>query len=124
MNIGDKVKNLRDNRVGIVIRVFRSGSIAVLESVSPVVINTHDSENTLMIIEENSVPIYEERLILQEKVDRAIEKINLKIKQYEKRIKLREENPCYFDEEKSIKRFYERIEGLELAKKYLDEELR
>lgn len=67
--------------------------------------------------------VEKERLTVQEKVERAIEKINLKIKQYEKRIKLREEKPCYFDEEKDITRFYERIEGLELAKKYLEEEL-
>lgn len=75
--------------------------------------------------EQHGLHIVEkERLTLQEKVDRAIEKINLKIKQYEKRIKIREEKPCYFDEEKNITRFYERIEGLELAKKYLEEELR
>lgn len=61
MNIGDKVRNVRDGKVGIVIRVFRSGSIAVLERVSPVVINTHDSEKTLELIEENSVPIFDER---------------------------------------------------------------
>ena len=61
MNIGDKVKNIRDGRIGIVVRVFRSGSIAVLESFTPVVINTHDSEKTLQLIEENSVAIYDER---------------------------------------------------------------
>lgn len=61
LNIGDKVRNIRDGRIGIVIRIFGSDSIAVLESVSPVVINTHDSEKTLELIEENSVPIFDER---------------------------------------------------------------
>lgn len=61
MNIGDKVKNIRDGRIGIVVRVFNSGCIAVLENVAPVVINTHDSEKTLELIEENSVPIFDER---------------------------------------------------------------
>lgn len=61
MHIGDKVKNVRDGRVGIVIRIFNSGCISVLENISPVVINTHDSEKTLELIEENSVQIFDER---------------------------------------------------------------
>lgn len=62
INIGDKVRNIRDNRIGIVVRIFKNGSIAVLESVAPIIINTHDSEKTLEIIEPNSVPIYNEFL--------------------------------------------------------------
>lgn len=62
INIGDKVRNIRDNRIGIVVRVFESGSIAVLESVSPVIVNTHDSAKTLELIEANSVPMYNELL--------------------------------------------------------------
>lgn len=61
MNIGDKVYNIRSGSIGLVVRVFRSGSIAVLENVAPVVINTHSDEGLLEVIEENSVPIYDER---------------------------------------------------------------
>ena len=60
MNIGDKAQNTRDGRLGIVIRKFKNGSVAVLEKICPVVINTHDSEKTLKVIEENSVPIFDE----------------------------------------------------------------
>lgn len=68
MNIGDKVKNVRDGSVGIVIRIFNSGCISVLENVSPVVINTHDSEKTLELIEKNSVPIFDERDLMNIKI--------------------------------------------------------
>lgn len=61
MNIGDKVKNINSGTIGIVIGIFRSGSIAVLEKVRPVVICTHDSEKTLQILEENSVCIFDDR---------------------------------------------------------------
>lgn len=61
MNLGDKVRNIRDGRLGIVVRIFRNGCVAVLENVAPLTINTHDSEKTLELIEENSVPIYDER---------------------------------------------------------------
>lgn len=61
MNIGDKVKNINSGEIGIVIRIFRSGSVAVLEKLRPVVICTHDSEKTLQILEENSVCIFDER---------------------------------------------------------------
>lgn len=61
MELGDKVRNKRDGRLGIVITLHKSGSISVLENVAPVVINTHDSEKTLEIVEENSVPIYDDR---------------------------------------------------------------
>lgn len=63
INIGDKVENVRDRRIGIVIRIFNSGCIAVLENVAPVIINTHDSKKTLKLIEKNSVPIYDERIL-------------------------------------------------------------
>lgn len=62
INIGDKVRNIKDDRIGIVVRILESGSIAVLESVTPIVVNTHDSEKTLELIEANSVPIYNEFL--------------------------------------------------------------
>ena len=51
MKIGDKVRNIRTGKLGIVIRIFKSGCIAVLESISPAtVICTHDNENTLELI--------------------------------------------------------------------------
>lgn len=61
MNIGDKVRNIKDGKIGIVIRIFENGSISVLEKVSPVVINTHDNEKTLELVEQNSVSIFDER---------------------------------------------------------------
>ena len=60
LNIGDKVKNIRDNKIGIVIRIFKSGSIAVLEQVAPCVVNTHDNYKTLKMIEKNSIDIFDE----------------------------------------------------------------
>ena len=47
-----RVKNLRSGKIGIVINIFNNGSIAVLEKVSPLVINTHDSISTLKIIDD------------------------------------------------------------------------
>ena len=42
MKIGDKVRNIRTGKIGVVIRIFKSGCIAVLESMSPAtVICTH-----------------------------------------------------------------------------------
>lgn len=60
MNIGDKVKNKNTGVIGIVIRLFKSGSIGVLEKITPVVICTHDSDKTLEVIEENSINIFDE----------------------------------------------------------------
>ena len=48
--VGIPVKNKRDGRIGIVLHQWESGSIAVLESINPRVINTHDSWNTLEIV--------------------------------------------------------------------------
>lgn len=47
--------------ISIVIWIFESWIIGVLEKVAPVVICTHDSEKTLQVIEENSVCIFDER---------------------------------------------------------------
>ena len=44
------VRNKRDGRIGIVLHQWESGSVAVLESINPRVINTHDSWNTLEIV--------------------------------------------------------------------------
>lgn len=60
VNVGDKVQNIRDGKYGIVVRVFKSGSIAVLENVAPCVINTHDSYNTLKMIDKNCIDIFDE----------------------------------------------------------------
>ena len=48
--VGIPVRNKRDRRIGIVLHQWESGSIAVLESINPRVINTHDSWNTLEIV--------------------------------------------------------------------------
>lgn len=47
---GIPVRNKRNGRIGIVLRQWKSGSVAVLESINPRVINTHDSWNTLEIV--------------------------------------------------------------------------
>ena len=48
--VGMLVRNKRDGRIGIVLHQWKSGSVAVLESINPRVINTHDSWNTLEIV--------------------------------------------------------------------------
>ena len=48
--VGMPVRNKRDGKIGIVLHQWENGSIAVLENISPRVINTHDSFDTLEII--------------------------------------------------------------------------
>lgn len=48
--VGIPVRNKRDGRIGIVLHQWESGSVSVLESINPRVINTHDSWNTLEIV--------------------------------------------------------------------------
>lgn len=60
IEIGDLVRNIRDNRIGLVVRIFKSGSIAVLENIGPMITTTHDSYKTLEIIEKHSVDIFDE----------------------------------------------------------------
>lgn len=48
--VGMPVRNKRDGRIGIVLHQWKSGSVTVLESINPRVINTHDSWNTLEIV--------------------------------------------------------------------------
>ena len=48
--VGIPVRNKRDGKIGIVLHQWESGSVAVLESINPRVINTHDSWNTLEIV--------------------------------------------------------------------------
>ena len=48
--VGMPVRNKRDGRIGTVLHQWKSGSVAVLESINPRVINTHDSWNTLEIV--------------------------------------------------------------------------
>lgn len=62
ISIGDKVKNVRSGQIGIVVRIFKSGSIGVLERIAPTVICTHDSFETLEIIEKNSIDIFDESI--------------------------------------------------------------
>ena len=48
--VGIPARNKRDGKIGIVLHQWESGSVAVLESINPRVINTHDSWNTLEIV--------------------------------------------------------------------------
>lgn len=48
--VGIPVRNKRDGKIGIVLHQWKNGSVAVLESINPRVINTHDSWNTLEIV--------------------------------------------------------------------------
>ena len=50
--VGMPVKNKRSGKIGIVLHQWESGSIAVLENISPRIINTHDSWDTLEIIND------------------------------------------------------------------------
>lgn len=50
--IGSKVKNKNSGKIGVVLRITDSGSVQVLESINPYVINTHDNWNTLEIIND------------------------------------------------------------------------
>ena len=59
MKIGDKVRNIKTGKLGMVIRIFKSGSIAVLESISPSVTCTHDNENTLELI--SHIDVFDEK---------------------------------------------------------------
>ena len=49
---GKKVKNKRDEKIGIILRENNTGSIQVLEDITPKIINTHDSFKTLEFIDE------------------------------------------------------------------------
>lgn len=51
--IGLKVRNKISGKCGIVLHINSSGSIAVLESIEPKVVNTHDSWKTLEVIQNN-----------------------------------------------------------------------
>ena len=44
------VKNKRDGRIGVVLHQWESGSVAVLENITPRIINTHDNWSTLEIL--------------------------------------------------------------------------
>lgn len=53
-NTGVLVKNNNDGKIGVVLRENKStGQVQVLEKIQPKVINTHDSWNTLSIIDSN-----------------------------------------------------------------------
>lgn len=50
--VGMPVKNKRSGKIGIVLHKWENGSIAVLENISPRIINTHDNWDTLEIIND------------------------------------------------------------------------
>lgn len=53
IKIGSIVKNINSGKVGIVIRIFESGSITVLEKISPFVYCTHCNDKTLEYLNED-----------------------------------------------------------------------
>ena len=76
--VGMPVRNKRDGKIGIVLHQWENGSIAVLENISPRVINTHDSFDTLEIItdevkhvktKDDSIPVQK----VKDKLKEAIE---------------------------------------------------
>ena len=75
--VGMPVRNKRDGKIGIVLHQWENGSIAVLENISPRVINTHDSFDTLEIItdEVKHVKTKDDSIPVQ-KVKDKIEEIN------------------------------------------------
>lgn len=50
--IGKRVRNIRDGKIGVILRILETGEIQVLERIMPKVINTHDSFKTLELWEE------------------------------------------------------------------------
>lgn len=81
--VGIPVKNKRDGRIGIVLHQWKSGSVAVLESINPRVINTHDSWNTLEIVTDEvkqtqtkceTIPVS----LVEEKIEELNKKLNNK----------------------------------------------
>lgn len=51
-NTGKLVENKIDGTIGIVLREWDTGQIQVLENIQPKIINTHDSWETLELLEE------------------------------------------------------------------------
>lgn len=56
---GTCVINKNDNKQGIILRTFKSGSIQVLEKIEPKVINTHLNFKTLKILDDNKGDVNE-----------------------------------------------------------------
>lgn len=76
-NTGRLVKNKKDGKVGVVLREFETGQVQVLESFSQdggKVINTHDSWNTLEILEEpdNQIQVENSITIIEEYISSAL----------------------------------------------------
>ena len=104
--VGMPVRNKRSGKIGIVLHQWESRSIAVLENISPRVINTHDSWDTLEIItdeikqtktESDSIPKQKVKDIakqIQEEYDKVQEQFdciwNKKSKDNYDRYKLQE----------------------------------
>ena len=79
--VGMPVRNKRDGRIGIVLHQWKSGSVAVLESINPRVINTHDSWNTLEIVTDEVKQTQTKcETIPVSLVEEKIEELNRKIK--------------------------------------------
>lgn len=98
--VGIAVRNKRDGRIGIVLHQWKSGSVAVLESINPRVINTHDSWNTLEIVTDEvkqiqtkceTIPVSLVKDKIEEKIQEA-EKDLQKAIELEKETKTKEDS--------------------------------
>lgn len=101
--VGMPVRNKRDGKIGIVLHQWENGSIAVLENISPRVINTHDSFDTLEIItdEVKHVKTKDDSIPVQ-KVKDKIEKHKFAKKYFEKEY----DNKHYGDDGIRARDFY------------------
>jgi hypothetical protein len=80
--VGMPVKNKRDGKIGIILHKWENGNIAVLERISPRIINTHDSFNTLEIITDEVKQKTEQDSILKLVIKEKIEEVNKRIEKY------------------------------------------
>ena len=53
--VGMPVRNKRSGKIGVILHKWESGSIAVLEKISPRVINTHENMSTLEVITDKVI---------------------------------------------------------------------
>ena len=98
--VGMPVRNKRSGKIGIVLHQWESRSIAVLENISPRVINTHDSWDTLeKITDEIKQTKTESDSIPKQKLKDKIDEIN---KKYEDSKDESGESP-FFDPKFTIK---------------------
>ena len=108
--VGLPVRNKRDGKIGIILHQWESGSIAVLENIKPRVINTHDSWNTLEIINDNvEQKRTENNFIPVQKVKDKIEEIQKEYNKLDKQI-----DEYINDVNKDLAKYYESKEKISI----------